>query len=50
MHDPRISRVVPYTSRLFVHQLRISTLDELDDEVAAWVHEAYAVGQGAHLR
>ena len=49
VEDPRITNVTPYTARLFVHHYRIATLDELDDEVAGWVAEAYAVGAGDHL-
>jgi hypothetical protein len=49
VEDPRIRRAAPYTRRLFVHQFRISAPDELDDEFAGWVREAYQVGQGAHL-
>jgi Domain of unknown function (DUF5655) len=49
VEDPRIRRAAPYTRRLFVHQFRISAPDELDDEFAGWVREAYRVGQGAHL-
>jgi hypothetical protein len=47
--DPRIRGASPYTKRLFVHQFRVTTLDELDEEFAGWVREAYQVGQGAHL-
>jgi len=47
--DRRITSVSPYTKRLFVHHYRIRELAELDDDFAAWVREAYAVGQGAHL-
>jgi hypothetical protein len=47
--DPRILSASPYTRRLFVHQFRVVTLDQLDDEFATWVREAYAVGAGAHL-
>jgi hypothetical protein len=49
VEDPRIRRAAPYTKRLFVHQFRISAPDEMDDEFAGWVREAYQVGQGAHL-
>jgi uncharacterized protein DUF5655 len=49
VEDPRITRATPYTARLFVHHYRIHTLDELDDDVAGWVAEAYAVGVGEHL-
>jgi hypothetical protein len=47
--DPRIQRSSPYTKRLFVHRFRLVAPEELDDEFAGWLKEAYAVGQGAHL-
>lgn len=49
VEDPRIISWSPYTKRLFVHQIRLSSLDQLDDEFAGWIGEAYAVGAGAHL-
>jgi uncharacterized protein DUF5655 len=48
--DPRITRSGPYTKRLFVHHFRVVAIEELDEEFAAWLCEAYAVGQGVHLR
>jgi Domain of unknown function (DUF5655) len=47
--DPRIQRSSPYTKALFVHRFRVVAPEELDDEFAAWLSEAYLVGQGAHL-
>lgn len=47
--DQRIMRSSPYTKRLFVHQFRVTALDQLDAEFARWISEAYAVGSGAHL-
>jgi Domain of unknown function (DUF5655) len=47
--DPRITSCAPYAKRLYVHHFKISTLDELDQQFAGWLAEAYAVGQGAHL-
>ncbi len=47
--DPRILRCSPYTNRLFVHQFRVSSLDQLDEQFAGWVREAYEVGSGGHL-
>jgi hypothetical protein len=47
--DPRILSSAPYTKRLYVHQYKIMALDELDEQFAGWLAEAYAVGQGAHL-
>jgi hypothetical protein len=49
VQDPRIMRASPYTKRLFVHQFRLTDLDQLDDELAGWVREAYDVGAGAHM-
>jgi hypothetical protein len=49
VQDPRLRSRSPYTQSLFVHQFRIVTLEELDDEFLAWMREAYAVGGGAHL-
>jgi hypothetical protein len=49
VEDPRILGAAPYTKRLFVHRFRISGPDQLDDEFAGWVREAYQVGQGHHL-
>jgi hypothetical protein len=49
VEDPRIRRAAPYTKRLVVHQFRISTPEQLDEEFAGWVREAYQVGQGGHL-
>jgi hypothetical protein len=47
--DPRIIRSSPYTQRLFTHQVRLTRLEELDDDFAELIAEAYAVGAGAHL-
>jgi Domain of unknown function (DUF5655) len=49
VEDPRIRSASPYTKRLFVHQFRVTAADQLDDEFAGWVREAYDVGQGGHL-
>lgn len=38
-----------YTARLFVHQFRIGTIDELDDDFGTLLCEAYQVGVGAHV-
>jgi Domain of unknown function (DUF5655) len=49
VQDDRILRASPYTKRLFVHQFRIRSADEMDAVFAGWVREAYEVGAGAHL-
>lgn len=50
IEDVRIRRSGPYTTRLFVHHFRIVAPSELDDVFAGWLREAYAVGEGQHLR
>jgi hypothetical protein len=49
VEDPRIRRASPYTKRLVVHQFRVSAPEQLDEEFAGWVREAYQVGLGEHL-
>jgi hypothetical protein len=49
IEDRRVISVAPYTRRLFVHQVRLATMDDLDEQFRGWVREAYAVGQGAHM-
>lgn len=48
--DPRIRSVAPYTKRLYVHQYLVSSEAEVDDTFRAWLHEAWRVGEGDHLR
>ena len=50
VRDERIRRVSPYTKKLFVHQFRITEVGQLDPMFAQWIHEAYEVGAGSHLR
>jgi hypothetical protein len=50
VESTRFRQVSPYTKRLFVHHFAISSADELDDEFAGWIGEAYAVGKGRHRR
>lgn len=48
--DPRIQRVTPYQRNLYVHHYRLRGPSDLDDQFLSWLHQAYAVGAGAHLR
>lgn len=50
VEDPRLPRVEPLTKRLFFHRFTLSSVAQLDEEFVGWLHEAYAVGQGAHLQ
>jgi hypothetical protein len=46
---PRFRRIDSFSPRNHVHHFRLARLDEVDDEVAAWLAEAYRVGQQHHL-
>lgn len=48
--DPRIRRVTPYTKRLYVHEYLVSAEAEVDETFRSWLHEAWRVGEGDHLR
>lgn len=41
---PRFRRIETIYPDVHVHSLRVTRLEELDDEVAEWLREAYAVG------
>ena len=49
LEHPRFHRIETLTPRCHVHYFRVHTPDELDDEVAAWLREAYEVGTQRHL-
>jgi hypothetical protein len=44
--DARIRSVSAYTQKLFVHQFRISSIEEIDETFQGWIREAYDVGAG----
>jgi hypothetical protein len=45
----RFKRIEKMTSKCYVHHFVIASLNELDDEVALWLREAYEVGTQKHL-
>ena len=45
----RFTRVETFSPRNHLHAFRVDSLAELDDEFAAWIREAYAVGEQKHL-
>jgi hypothetical protein len=49
LEHPRFRRIDSISPRNHVHHFRMARLDEVDDEVAAWLAEAYRVGQQHHL-
>jgi hypothetical protein len=49
LKDPRIHTIEPYTKQLYGNRFRVTAPDQLNQEFANWVSEAYQVGQGQHL-
>ncbi|MGQ0559651.1 MAG: DUF5655 domain-containing protein [Sphingosinicella sp.] len=43
--SPRFTRVEPFPRGDFVYSFKLTDTSELDDEMAAWLAEAYRVGQ-----
>ena len=48
--SPRFRRVQVFSARNVLHAFRLHDPAEVDDEVAAWLAEAYGVGRQDHLR
>ena len=49
LEHPRFTRIESLGPRSHVHHFLIRRADELDDDVRAWLREAYAVGEQRHL-
>ena len=51
VEDPRIRSATPYQKDLFVHHFRVDSPEQLDDQFARWIADAYdQVGSGNRLR
>src|SRR4051812_31512740 len=50
LDSPRFDKILIVSSRNQVHEFTLRGPAEVDEEVAAWLREAYAVGQQKHLR
>jgi hypothetical protein len=46
---PRFRRIVTFSPRNHLHAFRFENVDQVDTEVAAWLAEAYRVGEQRHL-
>jgi hypothetical protein len=49
LEHPRFRRIETFSPRNHLHAFRFESVDEIDDEVAAWFAEAYRVGEQRHL-
>jgi hypothetical protein len=50
LESPRFRKVETFSPRNHLHTFRISSMDEIDEELRKWLTEAYAVGNQEHLR
>jgi hypothetical protein len=48
--SPRFTRIEVYSPRNVLHAFRLDSPDQVDDEFAGWLAEAYEVGEQRHLR
>ena len=44
IESPRFRKVAQYGGRVWVYFLRVSTIDDLDDEIQGWLCRSYEVG------
>jgi uncharacterized protein DUF5655 len=49
LEHPRFRRIETISPRNHVHHFRLTSLADVDAELAAWLREAYAVGEQRHL-
>ena len=49
VESPRFKRIYVVSPRNVVHEFRLESPAEVDTEVAAWLKEAYGVGEQRHL-
>jgi hypothetical protein len=49
LEHPRFRRVETFSPHYHLHQFRLQHLDEVDEAVAAFLAEAYRVGEQRHL-
>ncbi len=45
LDSPRIKSVVHPSSRVWMHHLELASVDDIDDEVTAWLTEAFAAAE-----
>jgi hypothetical protein len=45
LDHPRFFKIEQYAPRWFGHHIRVRDAAQLDDELMAWIREAYAVGE-----
>ena len=49
LNSPRFKRIDTMSTKCYVHHFKISSVNEIDEEVREWLREAYLVGTQKHL-
>lgn len=49
IRDPRFTKIEVYSPRNVLHQFRLAAPEDVDDQFAAWLTEAYQVGIQKHV-
>ena len=49
LQHPRFRRIETFSPRNHLHAFRLEQPSDIDDTFAAWMREAYAVGEQRHL-
>ena len=49
LEHPRFRRIETFSPRNHLHAFRFENVSDVDEEVAAWIAEAYQVGEQRHL-
>lgn len=49
LEHPRFRSVQTFSPRNHLHVFRLTSVDDVDDDVRMWLTEAYAVGEQRHL-
>ena len=50
LDNPRIRRVDHPAHQWYIHTFRVTSPEELDDEVLGWLKESYKMGEQQHLK
>jgi len=50
VESPRFVKIETYSPRNHLHAFRLTSVQEIDEELRRWIRDAYAVGEQKHLR
>jgi hypothetical protein len=50
LESPRFRKIETISPRNHVHAFRLTSLEDIDDELTTWIAEAYQVGEQRHLQ